>query len=53
MPKSSIMERIGPKKTPTFTNEASNPMKGKKATAKMAKPAMKKSTKKTCSACGK
>ena len=53
MPKSSMMERVGPKKTPTFTNAASNPLKGKKAAAKTAKPAVKKPTKKTCSACGK
>ena len=53
MPKSSMMERVGPKKTPTFTNAASNPLKGKKAAAKTAKPAVKKPTKKTGSACGK
>jgi len=51
MPKSSMMERVGPKKTPTFTNAASNPLKGKKAAAKTAKPAVKTKAKSKTSCC--
>jgi len=53
-----MIKRIGPKKSPTSTNDASNPYTGKKMLEKKmttgAKSAVAKPTKKTtCKACGK